>query len=116
MIAKSFPGLLEKTEGRADELEPVASASQPVPLKCKAVIKRWNTMLLRGSKECKMYDKPFDLVSIVIIDKNTGKRVFNNKLWLTIWGEKRHELSLLDIYKSYRQRYDIEIFFRYCLY
>jgi hypothetical protein len=34
-------------------------------------------------------------------------------MWLIAIGDRRNELTLLDIYQSYRQRYDLEHFFRF---
>ena len=34
-------------------------------------------------------------------------------MWLIVIGERRHELSLSDIYHAYEQRYDLEHFFRF---
>ncbi len=34
-------------------------------------------------------------------------------MWLIVIGERRDELSLIDCYESYRQRYDIEHLFRF---
>ena len=39
--------------------------------------------------------------------------MFSRPLWLTAAGKRRLELSLLDIFSSYRQRFDIEHFFRF---
>ena len=42
-----------------------------------------------------------------------GKPVFSRPLWLTVIGEGRYQLSLRDVWKAYRQRYDVEHFFRF---
>ncbi len=34
-------------------------------------------------------------------------------MWLVVMGQRRGELSLSEIYDSYRQRYDLEHFFRF---
>jgi IS4 transposase len=34
-------------------------------------------------------------------------------MWLIVIGSRRDELSLVDCYQSYRQRYDMEYLFRF---
>ena len=34
-------------------------------------------------------------------------------MWLALSGHRRNELSATDVYESYKQRYDIEHFFRF---
>jgi len=80
---------------------------------CVVHINQWNNLLLRGKGKKIMYNKPFNLVSVQITDKQTGQLVFKNTLWLTVWGERSNELTLNEIYDCYRLRYDIEFFFRF---
>jgi hypothetical protein len=59
-----------------------------------------------------MHLYPFTLVRITITDSD-GKLVFQRPLWLGVIGNRRDEISLVEVFKSYRQRYDIEQFFRF---
>lgn len=75
----------------------------------------WHNMLMRGKRKPKplpMHCYPFALVRIVLYDEE-GKQAFRRPLWLIVIGERRGELSLLDIYHAYGQRYDLEHFFRF---
>lgn len=60
-----------------------------------------------------MKDKPFNLVRIKLLDAKTEKPLFKRPLWLSIWGQRRNELSLDQIYWAYRNRFDIEHFLRF---
>ena len=42
-----------------------------------------------------------------------GKAVYNKPMWLMAQGERCAELSLKQIFESYRQRFDIEHYFRF---
>lgn len=42
-----------------------------------------------------------------------NKPVFKRPLWLAVFGKRRHEISLADVYQNYIFRYDIEHFFRF---
>jgi len=75
-------------------------------------IQAWHHQLMRGKKDLPMHQHPFTLVQIRWYKPN-GDVLHAKPLWLIVMGERRHELSLLDIYQSYLQRYDLEHFFRF---
>lgn len=74
-------------------------------------IKGWNNMLMRGTKNYKLHNYPFTLLQITVTDEQ-DKQVWK-PMWLIAIGDRRNELTLLDIYQSYRQRFDLEHFFRF---
>ena len=76
-------------------------------------IKVWHDWLLRGSKTFKGYKHPFNLYQICVFDAKTKKKLFKRPMWLAVDGKRRHELDTTSVYESYRQRYDIEHFFRF---
>jgi hypothetical protein len=69
---------------------------------------RWNDVLLRGSKDFKMDDKPFDLVCIRFIDKESGACLFQNEMFIAVWGKNRRKHMTIEAQKDYQHRYDIE--------
>lgn len=71
-------------------------------------IEGWENFTMRGKHNV----EPFRLVRIQIFKEN-GERLFKRSLWLLISGKRRNELSLQNIFESYRQRFDIEHFFRF---
>jgi hypothetical protein len=75
-------------------------------------IQAWHNLLMRGGKNCPMHQHPFTLVKIRWSNQK-GEALFQKPLWLIVMGERRMELSLLDIYEAYLQRYDLEHFFRF---
>ena len=70
-------------------------------------------MIIPGQNNRKMYDKPFNLIAIDIFDLTTGDKIFNKTMWLAVTGKRKNELTLTEIYHSYRLRFDIEFFFRF---
>lgn len=72
----------------------------------------WNEVIMRGKKSCKLSDYPLRLLRVRVY-KESGELLFKRPLWLTAAGKRRLELSLPDIFNSYRQRFDIEHFFRF---
>jgi hypothetical protein len=73
---------------------------------------QWNSLLLRGSRDFPSHRHPINVLRIIICDAQ-GEPVFKRPLWLGIMGKRRHEITMEEIYETYRQRYDIEHFFRF---
>lgn len=69
---------------------------------------RWNGLLLRGTREHKMDDKPFDLICVRFIDKKTGQSIFNKDMYLSIWSKKPIEYDTKEAQIDYLRRFDIE--------
>ena len=63
-------------------------------------------MIMRGTHESNVAEYPFRLVQICVYQES-GKVLFKKPLWLMVAGERRIELSLQDIFYSYRQRFDL---------
>lgn len=73
----------------------------------------WHNMLIRTKRGKNMKDKPFRLISIRLLDGQTLKPIYKRRMWLGVWGKRRAELDLEQIYWCYRNRFDIEHFFRF---
>ena len=74
-------------------------------------ISGWKQMLMRGNKNYKMNNHPFTLLQVVATDEEGNP--IGKPMWLIVIGSHRDELSLIDCYESYRQRYDLEHLFRF---
>jgi hypothetical protein len=84
---------------------------QPYQVKIQA----WHNMLMRGKNKperIRMYQYPFTLVRIVLLDEG-GQPRFKHPLWVLVMGPRRLELSLEHIFQAYSQRSDLEHFFRF---
>ena len=71
---------------------------------------RYADMKLRSKKGVNMKDKTFDLVGVRDIRKENSKPI----IWLNLFGQRKSELTLEEVYLCYIKRYDIEHFFRFC--
>lgn len=71
----------------------------------------WRQILMRGTSSHSMYRHPFTLLQIRVTDVQ-GKQVWS-PMWLIAIGRRRHQLTCLDIYHSYRQRFDLEHLWRF---
>jgi hypothetical protein len=76
------------------------------------VLQRWNDLLMRGKRDAPMQERPFDAIRCRAFDEQ-GKPVFKQTLWLIAMGKRRREIGLRHAYEAYRQRYDLEHFFRF---
>jgi len=72
----------------------------------------WHNLLMRGKRDLPMHHYPFTLLRAVVLDEQ-GQSVFQRALWLIALGERRGELSLLEAWLAYGQRYDLEHYFRF---
>jgi hypothetical protein len=75
-------------------------------------IKCWNNLLIPGTRDANVSDIPFRLIQISA-HKADGKPCFKKPLWLLVAGQRKSELILQQIFDDYRQRFDIEHFFRF---
>ena len=100
-----------ETWGVPEEVAETTFTSQrKVPYRVE--IQAWHNLLMRGKKDIPMRQHAFTLVKIRWYNQK-GEALFQKPLWLIVMGDRRIELSLLDIYQSYLQRYDLEHFFRF---
>jgi hypothetical protein len=72
----------------------------------------WTNMRVRGAKGVAMHLHPFTLVRARGVDA-AGQPIHKRAMWLLVIGPRRAELSLVEIWEAYRQRYDLEHFFRF---
>ncbi len=75
-------------------------------------IQAWHHLFMRGKKKLPMQQHPFTLVRVLWL-KADGTPAFKRAMWLMAAGERRHELSAVDIWQAYAQRYDMEHYFRF---
>lgn len=99
------------TWGEADAIETVSFTLRNGRV-CQVQIRVWYNLLMRGKRGIPMHTHPFTLIRITVEDSD-GKLVFKRPLWLIVIGDRRREVSLTDAYHAYRQRYDLEHFFRF---
>lgn len=72
----------------------------------------WHDLLMSGTRDCPMHRYPFTVIRIWLTDEQ-GNRVFKRDLWLVVFGKRRRELSLVEAWEAYGQRYEVEHFFRF---
>ncbi|WP_322744799.1 transposase [[Phormidium] sp. LEGE 05292] len=75
---------------------------RPVQLNISA----WHQMLMRGTKEYPMHQHPFTLLQVRVTDEQSQQ--LWHPMWLIVLGQRRNELTIMDCYLSYRQRFDME--------
>jgi hypothetical protein len=80
--------------------------------KFTAHIEGWNDILMRQKKGIPLNEYPLRIIRITITDED-GNSVYKRPMWLMVSGKRRQELSLIQIWLSYKRRYDIEHFFKF---
>jgi hypothetical protein len=71
-----------------------------------------NNLRMRGKKKAPMHDKPLRGIRIEVTDQE-GQAVYKNPLHLVVFGKRQNELTLPDIYDSFKERFNLEHFFRF---
>jgi hypothetical protein len=77
------------------------------------VIQRWNDMLLRTKQGAKMKDKPIDVLRVQILDATSQQLIFERPLFLAVSGKRKNEISSTLAQEQYRERYDVEPYYRF---
>lgn len=78
----------------------------------RVLLEGWYDMLMRGKRNLPMHKHPFTLIRVRVLDEQ-GNPVFKHTMWLIAIGKRRAELSLVEAWQAYNQRYDEEHFFRF---
>jgi hypothetical protein len=66
---------------------------------------------MRGGKGLPTHQCPFTLLRVVSVDE--AGRTLWRPMWLIVMGARREEISSVQAYQSYRQRFDLEHTFRF---
>jgi hypothetical protein len=78
-------------------------------------LQAWYDMRMRGQwkpARLPMHEHPFTLVRCVLYGPD-DQPVFRQTLWLAVLGPRRRELPLVACWQAYRERFDLEHFFRF---
>jgi len=72
----------------------------------------WQKMKLRTSDGIDMKKIAFSVVRVRQIDSETGE-IKGRPLWLAVYGNRKEEVDLWDVFQLYKCRFDIEHYFRF---
>ena len=78
----------------------------------KVVLSEYNGLLIKGRKHQSMKENPVNYVKVEVYDLE-GNKVYKNDLWLCVSGKKRDILTAKEVYDYYKNRFDIEHFFKF---
>lgn len=76
-------------------------------------IQNFGNRKIRTKRGLSMKKHTAHLIRIELLDKESKTPIHQHSLWLTVWGERKEELSLEHVFLAYRKRFDIEHFFRF---
>lgn len=74
-------------------------------------VRAWHQMLMRGTQDYPMHLHPFTLLQIRVSDV-AGKHLWK-PMWLLVQGQRRNEITPVESYWAYRQRFDLEHMLRF---
>jgi hypothetical protein len=72
----------------------------------------WHNIRMTGTRDYPMHQCPFTLVRADVLDA-AGKPLFKRPMWLIVMGQRRTEVSLVEVWNAYGQRVDLEHYFRF---
>lgn len=78
-------------------------------------VQAWHNLLMPGSyqpQRLAMHEHPFTLLRIVRYNAE-GHSIHQHPLWLLVMGQRRHALTLHQIFQAYACRFNLEHFFRF---
>ena len=101
----------ESTWGGPDETKYINHTTKK-GRECFVFISAWHNLLMKGKDGFPMHKHPFTLI-VIVIKYRDGNIMYKNPLWIIALGNHRMEVSILDAWSAYHQRFDVEHFFRF---
>lgn len=101
---KEQPSIFNLTPNEEESYEIITHKGKVVVVQ----MYRWDDLLLRGTRDYKMDDKPFDLICVRFVDKETGECLYKRDMYLSLFGKKRRMHDTAEAQNDYLHRYDIE--------
>jgi len=68
--------------------------------------------LIKGKKQHIMSNKPMNFIKVELLDEQ-GNKKYKRDLWLCVSGQLKYQISGKEAYQCYKQRFDIEHFFKF---
>jgi hypothetical protein len=99
------------TWGKPDQVMEITYTSRRGHTR-KVQLECWCDLLMRGTREYPMHQHPFMLIRAQLFNES-GEQLFQRPLWLSVFGQRRKELSLQESWEAYKRRYDVEHFLRF---
>ena len=68
--------------------------------------------ICRGSKDYAMSDIPINFIRAQVFKEN-GEKKYDRDLWIGVAGKARDKVTIMDGFKEYEDRFDLEHFFKF---
>jgi len=75
----------------------------------KIELRSWRAMKMRTKRGYSMKEVEFDLVGIRVLEKESGKRVFKQDVFVAVVGQERERLSIEEVAEVFYHRFDLEV-------
>lgn len=76
-------------------------------------IRRWNELLIRTKDGASMKDKPLDVLRVQVLDAQSRQAIFDRPMFLAVSGKRKNQLNSALVQEQYRERYDVEPYYRF---
>lgn len=102
---KYLTSIYDKKADESQEIERVTKKGKQL----KIEIRLWKQMKMRTKKGSRMKEVEFEVVGIRVLEKESGKRVFKQDVFVAVVGQERERLSLEEVAKIFYHRFDLEM-------
>lgn len=102
---KYLTSIYEKEADECAEIEKVTKKGK----RLKIELRRWRAMKMRTKKGNSMKEVEFEIVGIRVLEKETGRRVFNQDVFVAVVGAEREVLKIQEIAEIFYHRFDLEV-------
>ena len=103
---RQYPiSIYEKKAAEFAEIEKVTKKGKRMRIE----LRRWGAMKMRTKRGNSLEEVEFEIVGIRVLEKETGKRVFNQDVFAAVVGAKREELKIEELAEVFYHRFDLEV-------
>jgi hypothetical protein len=103
--SKYLRSIYEKEADESAEIEKETSKGKELRIE----LRRWRRMKMRSKRGHSMKAVEFDVVGIRVFEKETGKRVFKQDVFVAVVGEEQEKLSIEEVVQVFYHRFDLEV-------
>ena len=102
---KYLTSIYDKKADEYQELERVTKKGKQLRIE----LRRWSGMKMRTKKGYRMKEVEFEIVGIRVLEKESGKRVFNHDVFVAVVGQERKRLKIEEVAQIFYHRFDLEV-------
>ena len=105
VYSKYLTSIYDREADEYQEIERVTKKGK----KLKIELRSWRAMKMRTKKGNSMKEVEFEVVGIRVLEKESGKRVFKQDVFVAVVGQERERLRIEEVAEVFYHRFDLEV-------